>query len=40
MESLLITMVLLLGFAVMGGALAGGAWVVWRYLEQRTRRTQ
>lgn len=28
-------LLILLQFAVLGGALAGGAWVVWRFLEGR-----
>jgi hypothetical protein len=34
-----ILLVIVLQNALVGGALAGGAWVVWRYLEQRRTRT-
>jgi len=41
LESVLMMVVMLLvvtvQFAIIGGALAGGAWVVWRYLERRAK---
>ena len=37
--SLWILLILLLQGALAGGALAAGAWIVWRYLERRARPT-
>ncbi len=34
-----ILLIIVLQNALVGGALAGGAWVVWRYLEQRRTST-
>jgi uncharacterized protein YneF (UPF0154 family) len=36
---MMVGMLLVVGvqFAIIGGALAGGAWVVWRYLERRAK---